>query len=286
MTPCSAAAGGICASRSELARRLLVDLFGHLGGLDAISQLIRFGVPLVSLAELASDRLELLAQQVLPLRLAHVALDLLPNLTFDLAGLARARHLGQHVSQTRGDVRLLEQGLLRRDVDVEVVGHEICQLRRVVEVAGQHLELVGEPRVLRHERVELLGDVAAHRLHLDRGPIAGLFDGLYARAKEGLLLREFLDAGAGYALKQDAVGVIRELVHPHDPHDRTHAVDVVRAGAGLARLLHRDREENPIWRHQHVIDEPLRTRRVHQQRREQEGEERRVLERLDRQVFR
>ena len=76
ITPYSAAADGQPLEPCELAVGRLARLLGQAGRLDPLAQLVDLGLGLVLLAELALDRLELLAQVVLALALLHLGLDL------------------------------------------------------------------------------------------------------------------------------------------------------------------------------------------------------------------
>ena len=60
----------------DLLDRPGLDLLGHAGGLDLVAELVDLGLLRVVLAELALDRLELLAEDVLALGLVHLGLDL------------------------------------------------------------------------------------------------------------------------------------------------------------------------------------------------------------------
>ena len=51
----------------------------------------------------------------------------------------------------------------------------------------QHLQLVREPRALRHERGELLRHVAHQRERLDRAQVARLLEHADPAAQEGIL---------------------------------------------------------------------------------------------------
>ncbi len=78
----SACHGVLCGLRRHLGQAIqlllggLPGLFGHLGVFDLLLQLVDLGLSVVLLAQLALDRLHLLAQVVLLLRLAHLVGDL------------------------------------------------------------------------------------------------------------------------------------------------------------------------------------------------------------------
>ena len=96
MTPTSGEADGIRLIRSiSLIARALTSS-GMPACLDLLAQLVDLGLLRVVLAQLALDRLQLLAQDVLALGLVHLGLDLGLDLALqledlDLAGEERAR---------------------------------------------------------------------------------------------------------------------------------------------------------------------------------------------------
>ena len=91
----------------EFAERLLQGLFGHLGRVDLASQLIDLRVFVDTLAKLFADVIQLLTQHVLTLGLAHLALDLLADLAFDLDRIGGPAQLISRAAQPRDHVQLL-----------------------------------------------------------------------------------------------------------------------------------------------------------------------------------
>jgi len=263
----------------ELAGGLLLGLLRHLRRGDALAKPLGLGLLVPALPQLLADRLELLAQHEVALRLADVGLDLLADLTLDLHDLALARDPVEHQLEPIGNIELLEHRLLARDVEVEIRAGQVRQLGGVVHAAGEQLQLVRQTRALRHQGGELLRHVAHQRGGFHRVEFAGLAQGLDLAAQEGHLGRELLHARPGHPLHEQPVGVVRELQHLGDAHHGANAVDVLSRRASLERAPHRHAHQQPVRRQQHLVDQPLRTLRAHQERREQERKEHRVLER-------
>jgi hypothetical protein len=270
----------------ELALRLLQRLLGEARRVDALAERFDLVLGVLGLAELLADLVELLAQHVVALRLAHLALDLLADLALDRERLASAPHLREHAAQARAHVGLLEELLLGLDVELEVRRREVGQPRGLLEALGEHLELVREARALGHERDELIAHVARQRRGFDRVRIAGVREHRHAGAQERILGEELLGARARDALHDEPVGVVGELEHLHDAQDRPDLVHVRGARAALDVPLHGDGEHQPLGADEHGVDHPLRPLRVDEERREQERVEDGVLERQHRKLAR
>jgi hypothetical protein len=74
MTPTSGRRRGDAAHPVDLLDRPGLDLLRHAGGLDLLAQLVDLGLLRVVLAQLALDRLQLFAKDVLALGLVHLDL--------------------------------------------------------------------------------------------------------------------------------------------------------------------------------------------------------------------
>ena len=84
-------------------------------------------------------------------------------------------------------------------------------------------------------------------------------------------------------LHQKAIGTIGKLQHLDDPKDGPCLENVRCLGRTLNFALDGRADQKPIGTQQNRIDEFLRSRRVHQQRRQEEWEQNGVLKRQDRQ---
>ena len=98
----------------ELAQRFLLDRLGQPGGVDLLAQLLDLLGLVVAFAELALDRLELLAQEVVALVLADLRLHLRLDLRAELEHLELLDQEPVQVVEPGPHVERLEHFLLGR----------------------------------------------------------------------------------------------------------------------------------------------------------------------------
>ena len=98
----------------ELAQRLLLHGLGQARGFDLLAQLLDFLRLVVAFAELALNRLELLAQEVVALVLADLRLHLRLDLRAELEHLELLDEQAVQVVEPRAHVERLEHFLLGR----------------------------------------------------------------------------------------------------------------------------------------------------------------------------
>ena len=167
------------------------------------------------------------------------------------------------------------------DVELEVRRDQVGQTRGLLDVHGQHLELVGEPRALRDERHELVADVARERRRLDRVGVARVGEHLDPAAEVVLVRPELDDARARHALHEQAirgVGKAQHLRHAQHRADRCRS-----SWPGLpstSPFTATDSISRSRPRH-HRLDQLLAALGVDEERREQVREDDGVLERQD-----
>ncbi len=158
---------------AELALDLLADVLGHVGLVDLRAQLV--GDRRVVLAQLAPDRLHLLAQDVLALLLGGALLDVVADA---LAHLQLGEPLaleGQRQVQALGDVERLEQPDLLLEGQVGGVARGVGERaglddrahpgRDAAVVAAQLEDLLDDRAVLAHQLA---------RAAVDRGGVGRL----------------------------------------------------------------------------------------------------------------
>ena len=238
----------------ELLDGLLLDVLRHLRLFDFLLQLVDLAALLVLAAQFLLDRLHLLVEVVLLLRLLHLlfharldaAIDLeLIDLDFEDAGDAIE-------ALDRGDD--LEQVLLLVDADEQVRGDRVGELAGIVHAdGGNHrvvLQVVRELHVLleqrhhaTHRRFDLAGGLLLLREDLDDDPV------------EALVFLPLDRAGAVHPLDEHLDVAVWELQILDDVGDAAHRVDVVRArvvdgGVVLCR------QEDPLVLHERVIERP------------------------------
>ncbi len=161
MTLVSADCGGIFSKRPSSFRAFSVDLLGHAGLADLGGVLVDLGLDLVVLAELLLDRLELLAQEVLPLRLGHLLLDAVLDLGAELEDLELLLQEPRRRLEASPRLERVEDDLLLVDLEVEVKRHEVAQTTGLLDGGG------GDDHFLGNRLAELGGvlEVAHERAH-------------------------------------------------------------------------------------------------------------------------
>ena len=179
-----------------------------------------------------------------------------------------------------------ENLLLAGDVELEVGGDEIGELRGIRQIGDENLQLVREPRALGDQSAELLRDAPHERRRFDGlGRLPDILDPADRGAQIGIGRGETFEPHARHALNEQPIRFVRKLQHLHDAQHRPDRVDVVDARRSVDVALHRGADEQPIGAHEHLVDQSLRRRRIHEQRREEVREQHRILERQHRQLF-
>ena len=271
----------------ELLEGDLLDLLGHLGLGDLLLKLLDVPRLVVDLAQLPLDRLELLAQHVLALRVPHLLLHLAVDPLADLEDLELAREQGQDLAHALDDVRRLEHVLLLARVDVEVAHDQVGHLGRLGHAVEERGGLLGK---LGHEGDELLGrilDVGHERrgLHVPLRVEVVLHRRDLGR-DERVEAEPLVDVDPGDALQDDAVVVLGELDHLEDPRRAPHLVQVV--GARLLHLpvLLRHHPDDRALVRDGLLDEAHRARAPHVDGDDRAGKEHGVPQREDRKLLR
>ena len=150
---------------------------GELGLLDLLLDLGEVVAAFLAVAELLLDRLHLLVQVVLALRLLHLTLDAAPDLPLDLQHGDLALHQREDALQPLGDRGDLEDLLLLGDLDGEMRGDGVGELGIVLDLARGAEHLGRDLLVELHVALELRDDRAGERLDLVLGA-DGLLDAL------------------------------------------------------------------------------------------------------------
>ena len=126
---------------ADLAVGLALCLRRQAGFLDALAQLAELRVLGVKLAKLALDRLQLLAQEVFALRLAHLLLGLGLDLAAELEYLELVRHVAEQSFELCFRRVELQDLLPLLGGQTDVVGDVVREVERVVHRAGRACEL-------------------------------------------------------------------------------------------------------------------------------------------------
>ena len=228
--------GGDPAHPVHFLDRAGLDLVGHAGRLDLVAQLVDLGLLRIVLTQLALDRLELLAQDVLALGLVHLGLDFRLDPALQLEDLDL---VGEEVGdelEPLGDVDRLEHLLALLGRHVRAVGDHVGQQAGLADVPRGDRGLGRDGRAVRDVLLDLGLDRAHQRLDLEAvGALVGeLLDG---GPKVRLGRREAVDAQAALALDDRPDGAVLEL---HDLGDLGQRADGVELGGIVDVLLLRD----------------------------------------------
>ena len=266
---------------------LFLDLFAGLRRdlflFDLLAVVLDFLGDLFSFAELGLDRFQLLAQEVLALRLVHLPLCrrrdlLLHRQQVDLAGEKLVDPL-----QALDGIHRLEDLLRFFELEVEVRCGQVGQSRRIVEIGGDDHDFGADVLAEADGAIEVLFDGADERLGLQAAILRRrLFDASDLCFEERRGLDEVVDAGTAEALHEDADAAVRQLQHPHDDGHRADAIEVVLGRVFVLKVFLRRQHDDAVLgqRLVHRVDRLLAR---HRQRDDDERKDHQVLERKHRQ---
>ena len=279
MTPYSAAACGSFSSRPSSRSTALRASSGSV--IDAARSRSSFELRLlgVALAELVLDRLQLLAQEVLPLGALHLGLDLGLDLRAELDDLELPVEDDRGLAEALLDIELLEQQLLLLGLEPQRRRDEMAESARVLDVRGGERQLLGQVGQLADDPREERANVLRQRLQLARlaQDVGHLFE-----PPDQVRLRAdaLLQLDAAQALDEDAlraVGNANHLLHDCSGADVEEVVPVRHFDLARARG---DQRDEAIARDD-VVDQRDRALLADRQGQHRVREDDRVLERQD-----
>ena len=245
----------------ELTPRGLLGLVRHVGPGHLVPQVLDL-VVVVGLAELAPDRLHLLAEEELALRARHLLLHHRRDLLLDLVDLRLATDELAHPAQPLAHVELLEDLLLERRVDRQVRADEIGERAGVLHVLEHRARLARQVRQQIEELAPARAEAAGERVDLDVLH-RRLVDARDARGEERVAPVRLDDAHAADALQHHRVVAGAEPDDLEHPRDRAERVDLVELRVlGLGRLLG-DHADGRSVAPEGLLDEPDRSRPPH-----------------------
>jgi len=267
----------------QLLDGLLLDVLRHLGLFDLLLQIVDLVAFFVLAAQFLLDRLHLLVEVVLFLRLLHLLLD---------ARLDAAVHL-QLVDfdfQNPGDAVQpldggddLEEVLLLVHADEQVRGDRVGQLARILHAHGRDHRVVVQVVRQLHVLLEQRHDAAHRALGLAVG-FARLRQHLHDDAVKPLVFLPLDGARAVDAFDQDldvAVGQLQALDHVRHA---AHRVDVFRTRIVDRRVVLR-RQENALVLQQRMLEGAGGARPADHERHHHVREDDDVAQRDDREGF-
>ena len=248
----------MASSRLSSSIALRLDLLRHPRLFDLLLQVFDLVALLVLAAQLALDRLHLLVEVVLLLRLLHLLLDARLDPAIDLELVDLSFEDGDDARQPLDRRDDFEEILLFFDAHLQVRRNGVRQPRRVVDPhGGDHrvvLEVVRELDVLLEER-----DHAAHHgLGVGRR-LDLLRDHLDGDAVEALVFLPLHRAGALDALDEHLDVPVRQLQRLDDARHTAHRVDVGRLRIVDRGIVLRGEEDLLVGR-QRVLEGARRRR--------------------------
>ncbi len=261
----------------KLAQGVLIGLFGHVRLLDLLAQLVDGRGLFVLLAQLLLDGFQLLAQNVLALRLAHLLLGLALNL------LAQFQHFQLVCQEVDDQFQLaprrldLQDLLAQSQVHLRAAGDEIDDLQRILQVEGGHRQLVGKILDEVDEPLEEVVGGALERLQLD-AHLLHVRRGMRFRAQIRLLPDPLVDLEALQPLHDDLHRSIRNAQQARDAGDGADAEDIAWPRLLDARIFLRDEAHQPVAAHD-VVDQIDRALLADAKGHQGEGVDNGVLER-------
>ena len=235
----------------EFGQRLVSCFLRQLG---AVNLLLELGdvVTIVAVAQFLLDRLHLLVEIILALRLLHLTLDARADLFLNLQDGDLTFHQGEYALETLGDRHDLQDLLLVGNLDRQVRGNRVGELGIIVDLADGaqnfgrdllvQLDVVFK---LRHRRT-------GQRLDLVLG--TEFFRDDVGRSFE--IIRVFdigRNADTRIALDEDFDRAIRQLQQLEDRSERADLVDFIRFGIVIAGIL-LGGQQNLLFRLHHFFE--------------------------------
>ena len=198
----------------------------HLGRSDFFLQLVEVGA-IFALAQFFLDRLDLLVQVVLALRLFHLALDAAADALFHLQDVEFAFELAQQVLEALGHAENFQDDLFLLQLQGQMRSHRVGQAAGIIDARQGREDFRWNLFVQFDVLVELLHDRAAHgfdfrlvaRLGLERRQVG---DEVRRR------IADVVDTGTLRAFDQHLDGAIGQLQHLQNIGDTANFIDIRR----------------------------------------------------------
>src|SRR5262245_36621616 len=235
----------------ELVGGLLARLLRELGLLDLVLDLGELVLAFL-VAELLLDRLHLLIEVVLALGLLHLALDARADALLDLQHGDFALHQAEHLFETLGDRRRLQDELLVGNLDRKMRSHGVRELGIVLDLLD-HADHLGRHLLVQLDVVlELVDDRAREGLRLDL-----LAAGIREHHRSRLIVFGArgiaFDLGTRGALDQHLDGAVGQLEHLQHARERTDLVDSGGRRIVVGGVLLRGQQDEGVGAH-HLLE--------------------------------
>ena len=232
----------------DLVLRLLARFLRQLGALDLLFELGEF-VLAVLVAQFLLDRLHLLVEVILALRLLHLALDPRADALLDLQHRDFALHQPEHLLQPLGDDGRLQDHLLVGNLHREMRSHGVGELGVVLDLLDHADDFRRHLLVELHIAFEFVDDRARQRFGLDL-VARGIRDHRRFRLEIIFAIGVLLDLRARGAFDQHlhgAVGQLEKLQHAGERADAENGIGRRIVVGGV--LLRRQQDERVRTHH-------------------------------------
>src|SRR5660398_232240 len=202
---------------------------------------------LVRLPQFFLDGLELLAEEVLALRLVHLRLYLGLNLGTQLQHFQLSIHNLREVAQSSRHINLFQELLLLFRSYAHRGGDEEAERTRVLNVQRRHLQLFRKVRDELHYAAVDGGQIALECLQLFSffREVIQITD---LSAQERLFFQVVIYSNPADTLDQDAKCAVRRLHHLLHQRESTDIVGIIWAGQFHLRVLHRHKAHQLVSR--------------------------------------
>ena len=231
----------------EVALDLDQGFLGHLHRRQLLAEGGDLFAQFRALAQFLLDGLELLAEVVFPLALIHLATGFHGDLLLHFQQLNLALQQLIHALEPQARVGNLEDFLGLLELEVQVGSHQIRQAARVVQVAGDDEDLLGQGFAQGHSLFKGLLHAAEEGILLQiRGLHFGFGQWLHPSLEEVFCFSEVLHAHPLETLHQGADAAIRQLQDAHDESRGAHLIEVFGARIVHLCLLLRQQQDHAV----------------------------------------
>jgi hypothetical protein len=227
---------------------LALDFRWHLGLFDLLLKLANFFGALITLAQLLLYLLQLFAQKVVPLGLAHLFLGLVLNPSLHGRQLKLAGQEVVNLLQSLNRIEHLEYRLALLNLQAKVRGDQICQHAWIAYIVGDHHDLGREVFQIQN-LLDLLFRGAHQGFDLDRHFRQCGFDNLAdSNFEERSLAQVKVDFAFGQALNEDFDSAVGQLQHAHDGSNGTDAMNIQWRGVFFGGIFLRNKKNQAVPR--------------------------------------
>ena len=247
------------------------NVLGRLGLFETPPEFFQFGVLGLAFAEFFLNGFDLLAEEMVALRLGDFGTDLFLNLARQLQDGDLPREELAELFEARADVDFAEELLLFLDAERQAGAEQVGEPSGLARVHRGDLKFLGHLLTLIDHLLEEPTDVM--HLGVEFDPLLNdLLQRFQPSGEEGLLADDLNDPGARGSLRDDSRRAVGELEHLEHDADANRRIEVVAGGlVSLGTLLSDHPEE--LFTAQDFVEESNPARPVDDQRDDRLGKD-------------